>query len=48
VKSFERLVLSGDRYVIADAVDGDVVVRPSSFEGLELPLGKLWATLDER
>jgi Uma2 family endonuclease len=46
-RTFERLVLNGDRYIIADAIDGDVVVRPPSFEGLELPLAKLWAALDE-
>src|SRR5215469_12054327 len=27
-RTFERLVLTGDRYVIADAVDGDAVARP--------------------
>jgi Uma2 family endonuclease len=47
LKSFHRLVLTGDRYVIADAVDGDVIVRPPSFDGLELPLAKLWAAYEE-
>jgi hypothetical protein len=29
------------RYAIADALAGDVPFRPSSFEGLEIPLAKL-------
>jgi Uma2 family endonuclease len=41
--AFERLVLHGDRYTIADALADDAVVRPESLEGLELPLGELWA-----
>jgi Uma2 family endonuclease len=46
-RSFERLVLSGDRYVIAEALDGEAVVHAASFEGLEIPLAELWAAVDD-
>jgi hypothetical protein len=39
----ERLVLSGDRYTIAD----DAVLTPDTFPGLALPLAELWAAADE-
>jgi Uma2 family endonuclease len=42
VRTFERLVLEAGRYTIADALEGDTVLRPSTFDGLELPLGNLW------
>jgi Uma2 family endonuclease len=46
-RTFERLVLEHGRYLIADALEGDAVLRPASFEGLELPLSRLWAAVDE-
>jgi Uma2 family endonuclease len=47
-RTFERLALDRGRYAIADALEGDAVFRPASFEGLEIPLSKLWAALEER
>ncbi len=44
-RTLERLVLEGDRFKIADALSEDEVFRPASFEGLEIPLAKLWAAL---
>jgi Uma2 family endonuclease len=41
-RTLERLVLDGDRYKIEEAALGDEVVRPASFEGLEIPLAELW------
>jgi|HubBroStandDraft_5_1064220.scaffolds.fasta_scaffold319324_1 Uma2 family endonuclease len=41
-RTLERLTLEGDRYVIADALEGAAVFRPASFEGLEVPLARLW------
>jgi hypothetical protein len=38
----ERLVLHGDRYLVAEVNADDTVFRPASFEGLEIPLGELW------
>ena len=46
-RTVERLVLDRGRYAIADALEGDVVFRPASFEGLEIPLAKLWKVLDD-
>jgi Uma2 family endonuclease len=47
-RSICRLVLHDGKYTIADAVDDDdIVFAPASFEGLEIPLAKLWAILDE-
>lgn len=46
-RTFERLVLENGRYLIADALEGDEVCRPASFEGLEIPLSKLWAAIEE-
>jgi Uma2 family endonuclease len=43
-RTLERLVLEGGRYAIAEALEGDDVFRPSSFEGLEIPLARLWAS----
>jgi Uma2 family endonuclease len=47
VRTLERLVLDGKRYTIADALEGDRVFRPESFEGLEIALSKLWKAIDE-
>jgi Uma2 family endonuclease len=42
-RTFERLVLREGAYVIAASLDGDEdVLRPESFEGLEIPLATLW------
>ena len=35
-------MLEGNRYTIEEAASGDEVVRPASFEGLEIPLAELW------
>jgi Uma2 family endonuclease len=42
-KTLERLVLRDGAYVIAASLEGDATLRPESFEGLEIPLAKLWA-----
>jgi Uma2 family endonuclease len=42
-RTLERLTLAAEHYVIADALEGDALFRPPSFEGLELPLRKLWS-----
>ena len=41
-RTFERLVLREGAYVIAASCEGEETFRPESFEGLEVPLGKLW------
>jgi Uma2 family endonuclease len=41
-RTLERLVLDGERYRIEEAASGDDVLRPRSFEGLEIPLKELW------
>ena len=41
-QTLERLVLREGVYVIATALADGEVFRPESFEGLELPLAKLW------
>jgi Uma2 family endonuclease len=41
-RTLERLVLEAGRYVIAEALEGDSVFRPASFEGLVIPLARLW------
>ena len=41
-RTLERLTLSGEHYVIADALSADEVFRPATFEGLVLPLAELW------
>ncbi len=46
-RTLERLVLAEGHYLIADALEGDAVFRPQSFEGMEIPLARLWAALDE-
>ena len=40
--TLERLVLHDGNYVIADSLAEDETFRPDSFEGLEIPLPKLW------
>lgn len=41
-RTLERLALSGTNYVIVEALAGDEVFRPASFDGLEIPLRELW------
>jgi Uma2 family endonuclease len=45
-RMLHRLILREGSYVIADALVGDAVFRPASFEGLEIPLAELWETPD--
>lgn len=39
----ERLALRDGVYSIVESLGGDDVFRPASFEGLEIPLARLWA-----
>ena len=41
-RTLERLVLRDGAYVIAASLAGDETFRPASFEGLTIPLAKLW------
>jgi len=41
-RTLERLVLREGAYVIAASLAEDETFRPESFEGLEIPLAKLW------
>jgi Uma2 family endonuclease len=45
-RTFERLLLEGERYAIAEVADGDDAVRPATFEGLEIPLAELWESVE--
>lgn len=40
----ESQVLREGAYLIVEAIEGDVIFRPESFEGLEIELGRLWNT----
>jgi Uma2 family endonuclease len=42
-RTLERLVLREGAYIIAAAHADDEMFRPASFEGLEIPLARLWA-----
>lgn len=42
-RTLERLVLRDGVYGIVEALEGDAVFAPEEFEGLEIPLGRLWA-----
>jgi Uma2 family endonuclease len=42
-RTLERLVLRERAFVIASSLEGEEIFRPESFEGLEIPLAKLWA-----
>jgi Uma2 family endonuclease len=46
-RTLERLVLDAGRFAIADALEGGAVFRPESFDGLEIPLSRLWKAVDE-
>jgi Uma2 family endonuclease len=41
-RTLERLVLREGSYVIAASLADDETFRPESFDGLEIPLVKLW------
>ncbi len=41
-RTLDRLVLQGDKYLVAEVVGDDTTFRPESFEGMEIPLGSLW------
>ncbi len=41
-RTVERLVLGDGSYVIAGSCSEDEPFRPSSFDGLDIPLAKLW------
>ena len=41
-RTLERLVLRDGVYGIVEALEGSVVFRPDGFEGLEIPLARLW------
>ncbi len=41
-RTVERLTLAGGVYAIAASLEGEETFRPESFEGLEIPLAKLW------
>ena len=41
-RTIERLVLRDGAYVIAASLAEDEIFRPESFDGLEIPLSKLW------
>lgn len=41
-RTLERLVLREGVYSILEAFAGDAVFRPAEFEGLEIPLARLW------
>jgi Uma2 family endonuclease len=42
IRTLERLVLQDGTYAIAASLADDETFRPESFEGLEIPLSKLW------
>jgi Uma2 family endonuclease len=41
-RTLERLVLGEGGYVIAASLEGEELFQPASFDGLELPLARLW------
>ncbi len=41
-RTLERLVLRDGMFAIAASLEGEETFRPESFEGLEIPLVKLW------
>lgn len=46
-RTLERLVLRDGVYSIVEALEGEVLFRPESFEGLEIDLGRLWRGSEE-
>ena len=45
-RTLERLVLTEGHYTIADALEGDALFQPPSFEGMGVALEELWAAVD--
>jgi Uma2 family endonuclease len=43
-RTLERLVLRDGLYSVAQSLSDQEVFRPDTFEGLEIPLGRLWAS----
>ncbi len=41
-RMLERLILQGEHYLVAEVLGDDALLRPASFEGLEIPLAELW------
>ena len=41
-RTLERLVLRESSYLIAESLADGEILRPDSFDGLEIPLAKLW------
>lgn len=41
-RTLERLVMRQGVYSIVEALEGDAILRPESFKGLEIPLARLW------
>lgn len=41
-QTLEQLILREGIYSIVQALDADAVFRPAGFEGLEIPLSRLW------
>ncbi len=46
-QTLERLVLRDGVYSIIEALEGDAVFSPGSYEGLEIPLSELWDDAEE-
>jgi Uma2 family endonuclease len=42
-RALTRFVLRGGDYAEAEAPSGDEVFRPDGFDGLEIPLARLWS-----
>ena len=42
-RTLTRFVLRDGEYAAAEAPSGDKVFRPEGFEGLEIPLARLWS-----
>jgi Uma2 family endonuclease len=45
--TLERLIFRDGVYSIVEALEGDAVFRPASFEGLEIDLARLWNEPEE-
>lgn len=46
-RTLERLILRDGLYSIVEALEGDAVFHPESFEGLEIDLRRLWHEPEE-
>lgn len=47
-RTLERLVLREGTYSIIEALEGNATFQPDSFEGLTLPLARLWGEAEPR